>query len=128
VVATVESPPAGASATVPAKDAKAEAPSVPQNGVDEVTVGNLVRQWQPELMYCYTEYGLRTHPTLSGSMIVRVVLLPNGSVEHTAFARRVWSGEGGEDVEACIRLRIAEWHFPPAAAGSAHDITLNFSR
>jgi hypothetical protein len=97
-------------------------------GLDEETVGTLVRQLQPELMYCYTQFGLRVHPNLSGSLIARLVLSADGTVEHTAFARRAWSGTGGDEVEACARSHILAWHFPPAAAGSVHDITLNFSR
>jgi len=97
-------------------------------GVDDVTVRNLVHQWQPELEYCYTEYGLRSHPELVGAVVVRVTLIPDGSVSHAAVARHSWSGGGATDVENCIRARVSAWHFPPASTSSVHEIPLNFGR
>ncbi len=101
-----------------------EPPSV---GLDDETVGNLVRQWQPELIYCYTEFGLRQHPTLTGHLVVRIALSPDGSVGHSVIVRREWSGDGAAGAEACIQSRAAAWRFPPAAAGSVHEFALVFS-
>jgi len=97
-------------------------------GVDDVTVGNLVRQWQPELMYCYTEYGLRPHPELAGAVRVGVTLTPDGAVSHAAIVRRSWSGAGAADVESCIRTRVSAWRFPPASIASTHEFPLSFQR
>jgi hypothetical protein len=110
------------------------ATSVPVNaspgpvGVDDVTVQNLVHQWQPELLYCYTEYGLRSHPGLTGTATVRVALAQDGSVGYAGIVQHSWSGEGWADVENCIRTKVNAWHFPPAAAASVHEFPLNFSR
>jgi hypothetical protein len=97
-------------------------------GVDDATVRNLVKQWQPELLYCYTEYGLRAHPDLSGTAVVRVALAQDGVVGYVGIVRHSWSGEGSDDVENCIRTKVATWRFPPAAAASAHEFPLSFSR
>jgi hypothetical protein len=97
-------------------------------GVDDATVRNLVKQWQPELLYCYTEYGLRAHPDLSGTAVVRVALAQDGVVGYVGIVRHSWSGEGSADVENCIRTKVATWRFPPAAAASAHEFPLSFSR
>jgi hypothetical protein len=97
-------------------------------GVDDVTVRNLVHQWQPELLYCYTEYGLRSHPDLSGTAVVRVGLAQDGAVGYVGIVRHSWSGEGSADVENCIRMRVSAWRFPPAAAASAHEFPLSFTR
>lgn len=97
-------------------------------GVDDATVRNLVKQWQPELLYCYTEYGLRAHPDLSGTAVVRVAIAQDGVVGYVGVVRHSWSGEGADDVENCIRTKVATWRFPPAAAASAHEFPLSFSR
>jgi hypothetical protein len=97
-------------------------------GVDDVTVRNLVQQWQPELLYCYTEYGLRSHPELSGTAVVRVGLSQDGLVGYVGIVRHSWSGQGSADVENCIRTKVSAWRFPPAAAASAHEFPLSFSR
>jgi hypothetical protein len=150
-----QSPPAVAPATSPAQAAPASrgvtavsahattrgmkpvvvsATSVPVNtgpgpaGVDDVAVQNLVHQWQPELLYCYTEYGLRSHPGLTGTAMVRVALAQDGSVGYAGIVQHSWSGEGWADVENCIRTKVNAWRFPPASASSVHEFPLNFSR
>ena len=96
-------------------------------GVNDVTVQNLVAQWRPDLMYCYTQYGLREHTALAGTVVVRFALSPNGEVGHSVIDSRSWNGAGGTDVETCIRTRVAAWHFPPASAGSMHEFSLEFA-
>lgn len=133
---------AAAPATTPAVPATTAHPSVlaavtirtnttrltQRNGVDNATVMNLVRQWQPDLTYCYTEYGLRNHPGLYGSVLVRMTIAPQGTVSHVEVARRKWSDDGATEVEACVRSRVAAWYFPPAAVSSVHQFPLTFSR
>jgi len=95
-------------------------------GVDDATVQNLVQQWRPELMYCYTQFGLREHAALTGTLMVRVALTPNGAVQQAVIASRQWNGEGGADVETCIQSRVSAWRFPPAAVGSSHEFSIDF--
>jgi hypothetical protein len=78
-------------------------------------------------MYCYTQFGLREHTTLTGALVVRLALSPSGNVGRSVIGSRTWSGEGGPDVESCIRSRIAAWRFPPARAGSIHTFSLEFA-
>lgn len=97
------------------------------HGVDDAAVQNLVGQWRPELMYCYTQYGLREHAELAGNVVVRVALSPSGSVGHSVIGSHTWNGDGGGEVESCIRARVAAWHFPPASVGSIHTFSLEFA-
>jgi hypothetical protein len=39
-------------------------------------------------MYCYTEYGVRSHPDLVGTVVVRMTVSSDGSVGHAAIVRR----------------------------------------
>jgi hypothetical protein len=96
--------------------------------VDDVTVSNLVHQWQSDLMYCYTEYGVRSYPDLVGTVVVRMTVSSDGSVGHSAIVRRSWAGGDAADVENCIRNRVAAWHFPSAPSASVHEFPLNFAR
>ena len=105
----------------------APTPAEEAHGVDDATVQNLVGQWRPDLMYCYTQFGLREHTTLTGALVVRLALSPSGNVGRSVIGSRKWSGEGGPDVESCIRSRIAGWRFPPARAGSIHTFSLEFA-
>jgi hypothetical protein len=100
---------------------------VPAVGVDDAAVRNLVHLWQPELMYCYTQFGVREHPTLTGGLVVRIALSPSGGVGHSVISARAWNGGSGAAVETCIQSRIASWRFPPAGAGSMHEFTLAFA-
>jgi hypothetical protein len=121
-------PSAGRAASAAAPRAAPSSASNDRKGVDDATVANLVRQWRPDLMYCFTEFGLRDHPELLGTVVVRVNLAPDGRVRRVAITRHSWTGSGATTVEACIRSRVATWYFPPAAVGSVHDFTLDFGR
>ena len=55
-------PPATARTVAATKAADPDA-----GGVNDVTVQNLVSQWRPDLMYCYTQYGLREHTACSSA-------------------------------------------------------------
>lgn len=92
------------------------------------TVGNLVRQWEPQLQMCYTDVGLKTNPALSGSMMVRVAIRSTGDVSAVEVAQHTWSAPAGvPQVEACVRSRVKGWLFPPATVGSTHDFKVIFT-
>ena len=111
---------ARSSTATPTRTTLATKASDPEaNGVADATVQNLIAQWRPDLMYCYTQYGLREHTALAGNVVVRFALSPNGAVGHSVIDSRSWNGVGGTDVESCIRSRVAAWHFPPASARAA---------
>jgi hypothetical protein len=118
---------AARSASHTSRSTATSAPTDEARGVDDATVQNLVGQWRPDLMYCYTQYGLREHTALTGALVVRFALSPDGSVGHSLIGSRKWSGDGGAEVESCIRSRVAAWRFPPARAGSIHTFSLEFA-
>ena len=91
------------------------------------TVANLVKQWQSQLDLCYTEYGLKVNPALTGSIAVRLAIRPSGEVGAAKFTRHNWSGSGGTEAESCMRARVTAWLFPPASTPSAHEFTVAFA-
>jgi hypothetical protein len=91
------------------------------------TVANLVKQWQSQLDLCYTEYGLKVNPALTGSIAVRLAIRPTGDVGAATFTRHKWSGAGGTEAESCMRARLMTWMFPPASTPSAHVFTVAFT-
>ncbi|HZW75252.1 MAG TPA: AgmX/PglI C-terminal domain-containing protein, partial [Caldimonas sp.] len=91
------------------------------------TVANLVKQWQSQLDLCYTEYGLKLNPALTGAITVRLTIRPSGEVGSATFARHKWSGAGGAEAESCMRGRVMAWMFPPASTPSAHEFTVAFA-
>ena len=93
----------------------------------ESTVANLVKQWQSQLDLCYTEYGLKVNPALTGSIAVRLAIRPSGDVAAAKFIRHNWSGAGGTEAESCMRARVMAWMFPPASTPSAHEFTVAFA-
>jgi hypothetical protein len=93
----------------------------------ESTVANLVKQWQPQLDLCYTEYGLKVNPALTGSIAVRLAIRSAGDVGAATFTRHNWSGAGGTEAESCMRARVMAWMFPPASTPSAHGFTVAFA-
>ena len=91
------------------------------------TVANLVKQWQSQLDLCYTEYGLKVNPALTGTIAVRLAIRPSGDVGAATFMRHNWSGAGGKEAESCMRGRVMAWMFPPASTPSAHEFTVAFA-
>jgi hypothetical protein len=112
-----------ATSATPAKTAPKTA------GLDDATVTTLVRQWEPDLTYCYTEFGTQHHPDLTGSLGVRITIAPDGTVSAHSVVTRLWSEPSGfAPVESCVAQRIAGWRFPPASESSVHEFTLNFTQ
>lgn len=91
------------------------------------TVANLVKQWQSQLDLCYTEYGLKVNPALTGSIAVRLAIRPSGDVGAASFTRHKWSGAGSTEAESCMRARVMAWMFPPASTPSVHVFTVAFA-
>jgi hypothetical protein len=91
------------------------------------TVANLVKQWESQLDLCYSEYGLKVNPALTGSIAVRLAIRSSGEVAAATFTRHKWSGAGGTEAESCMRARVMAWMFPPASTPSAHEFTVAFA-
>jgi hypothetical protein len=91
------------------------------------TVANLVKQWQSQLDLCYSEFGLKVNPALTGSIAVRLAIRTTGDVGAATFVHHHWSGAGGTEAESCMRARVMAWMFPPASTPSAHEFTVAFA-
>jgi hypothetical protein len=97
--------------------------------IAESTIGNLVRQWEPQLQLCYTDYGLRENHDLAGTVTVHVAIRSTGEVAAVEVPQHHWSSPAGvAAVESCIRTRVKTWLFPPASLGSTHDFRLIFTQ
>jgi hypothetical protein len=108
------------------------APAKPEESTDatklaQSTVANLIKQWQSQLDLCYTEYGLKVNPALTGSIAVHLAIRASGDVAAAKFTRHNWSGAGGTEAESCMRARVMAWMFPPASMPSAHEFTVAFA-
>jgi len=91
-------------------------------------LGDVIRQRQQLLQYCYTEFGLKTDATLSGQIVVRIVIQPDGTVSDVTVPRHSWSGHAADLVESCLHDRVLRWQFPTAQRASTHEIQLIFGR
>jgi hypothetical protein len=115
---SIAKPAAAMTITVGPTDATKLAPS---------TVANLVKQWQSQLDLCYSEFGLKVNPALTGSIAVRLAIRTTGDVGAATFVHHRWSGAGGTEAESCMRARVMAWMFPPASTPSAHEFTVTFA-
>jgi hypothetical protein len=115
---SIAKPAATMTITVGPTDATKLAPS---------TVANLVKQWQSQLDLCYSEFGLKVNPALTGSIAVRLAIRTTGDVGAATFVHHRWSGAGGTEAESCMRARVMAWMFPPASTPSAHEFTVTFA-
>ena len=91
-------------------------------------LGDIVRQRQQLLQYCYTEFGLRADAALAGQIVVRMVIQQDGTVSEVTVPHHSWTGHGADHVESCIRDRVLHWQFPAAQRASTHEIQLIFGR
>jgi hypothetical protein len=107
----------------------AAAGAVATDRVPDSTIGNLVRQWEPQLQLCYTDYGLKQNHDLAGTVTVRIAISGTGEVAAVEVPQHHWSSSAAVPaVESCIRTRVKTWLFPPASLGSTHDFRLIFTQ
>ena len=95
-------------------------------GRDVNDLGTFVRSREPQLRFCYQEYGLKSNPNLAGSVAVAISITGTGSVSDVDIT-------GGSltdaQVRSCIQQRIRGWKFPSSAAGAGtYGFSFNFSR
>lgn len=72
---------------------------------------------------CYQK-GLQSNPDLSGSIKVRFLIQPSGSI---AGAKMESSSLGAESVETCIMNNIKSWKFPQAKNGGGTTVSKTWS-
>jgi hypothetical protein len=122
----------GGASTLTTEAAAGTVANATPTGTDKVaesTIGNLVRQWEPQLQLCYTDYGLRQNHDLAGTVTVHLAIRSTGEVAAVDVPQHHWSSATGvQAVESCIRTRVKSWLFPPASLGSTHDFRLIFTQ
>jgi len=85
-------------------------------GVDKRVVQKVVRQHTPELRECY-EKELAVTPNLSGQLLFRWVISPQGAVEDVSILENTTNNT---NLESCITDAIKFWRFPsPKGGGKA---------
>ena len=102
------------------------APALGGPGRDVSDLGTFVRSREPQLRFCYQEYGLKQNPNLAGSVSVGITIAGSGAVENVAF-------RGGSltdsEVRSCIRERISGWKFPASSSGAGtYGFSFNFTK
>lgn len=111
-----------------AGDSVAEKALNSEGRLSPAVLGDVIRQRQQLLQYCYTEFGLRGDAALAGQIVVRLVIQQDGTVSEVTVPQHHWSGHGADKVESCIRDRVLLWEFPAAQRASTHEIQLIFGR
>ena len=90
-------------------------------------LGSFVRSRESQLRFCYTEFGLKSNPSLAGSITTNISLTSGGSVTGVNISNRSWGGAGASESERCIRQKIQGWRFPSGAEGT-YAFSFNFTR
>lgn len=97
----------------------------PRRNTDEL--GSFVRSRESQLRFCYNEYGLKSNPSLAGSITTAITLTESGSVTGVNITNRSWGGAGASEAESCIRSKIRGWRFPSGTAGT-YAFSFNFTK
>ena len=81
-------------------------------------IGRFVRSREPQLRFCYQEYGLKHAPTLGGDVQMVAVVSRVGAVDTVAVAPgSYWLQDeerSSRQVESCLVQRVRGWRFPHA--------------
>lgn len=76
----------------------------------------VISGYTPGLKDCF-EQQLRRAAGLSGSVLIRFTIAPDGSVKDVNFTQSRWSDAGaGERVETCMKRKVQSWKFDPVEA------------
>lgn len=103
--------------------------TLPGRGRDVGALGTAVRQHEPQLRFCYEEYGLKANPQLAGSITLALTMDAMGAITRATISERTWSGAGVTPTESCILDRAQAWRFPDAAGNAAgtYEFSFNFT-
>jgi hypothetical protein len=97
-------------------------------GRDASALGNAVREHEPQLRFCYQEYGLKVNPSLAGSVTLSLTIDVAGSITQATIPDRTWGGTGVSATESCILDKVRAWRFPSAAGGAGtYAFSFNFT-
>src|SRR5919199_1315363 len=113
------------SSAAPAPRAPAPAPAPAAAKLDlretlrsAADVGAFAGGHEPQLHFCFDEFGRRVNPALAGTVTLSVAITEDGDVKEVGVLRRTWSGKGTDEVESCIRDRVMRWKFPEVDGGA----------
>ena len=105
------------------------AENINNNRRDVGELGQFVRSRESQLRFCYQECGLKSNPSLAGTVTVAISLTGSGDVTGVNITNRTWNGPGASEAESCIRNKIESWRFPSSDAdGGTYSFPFNFTR
>jgi TonB family protein len=107
------------SMTIEADDAGDDATPLPQ-GDERKAIGDHVRENSAEIRECYASR-LRDRPTLSGKVIARFDIGPNGHV-----IGAMADGIGDRELIRCIVTAVRKWEFDKPASGGKLRVAYPF--
>jgi hypothetical protein len=91
-----------------------------RGGLERSEVEAVIQENLSQIRYCYNK-ALRTNPNLSGKVTTSFVIGGDGSVK---TSRVPASTMASQEVEDCIKGRIASWKFPQPRGGG--DVSVNY--
>ena len=106
-----------------------DAPALGGPGRNTDDLGTYVRSREPQLRFCYNEFGLKNNPSLAGTVSVAITITGSGSVSNAEVTGGSLSGSGASAVHSCIQQRIRGWRFPSSSVGSGtYGFSFSFTR
>ena len=106
-----------------------DAPAMGGPGRNMDELGTFVRSHEPQLRFCYNEYGLKSNPSLAGSVAVAISIQSSGSVSGVDITGGSLAGSGAGAVQSCIKDKISGWRFPSSSVGAGtYGFSFNFTK
>ncbi|MBK6577363.1 MAG: TonB family protein [Sandaracinaceae bacterium] len=97
-------------------------PTVSTSALSADAIRRVVRRRLGEVRHCY-EQGLISQPDISGTVSVRFVIGPTGSVSAATVAG---SSLGAARVDSCVASAVRRWTFPAPEGGGMVAVTYPF--
>ncbi len=117
----------GPEGTIPGHTARVPAPITGRPAVSGSlsadVIRRVVRRHLNEVRFCY-EQGLNSQPDLAGTVSVRWIISPSGSVTTSTVAG---SNIGSARVDSCVASAVRRWTFPAPDMGGMVSVTYPFT-
>ena len=88
----------------------------------------MLRDRVSQLHFCYTEFGLRTTPTLTGTVMVTFQVNASRGTD-SVTVRPVssdWEGAAADQVTGCLRRKLLAWRWPDGLEQGRYHVPLAF--